>query len=92
MPLVRLCQAQQWHYLLRIDKAHTCQRWLRGRWTNWVPCSVVVHTSKQQWFGRVQLWQEQTLETYLSAVWDEGQREMWFLICDQAACRRRVQE
>ena len=48
MPLVRLCQAQQWHYLLRIDKAHTCHRWLRGRWTDWVPCGVVVHTSGQQ--------------------------------------------
>jgi hypothetical protein len=38
------------------------------------------------------LWQEQTLETYLSSVWDEGQREAWFLISDQPACRRRVQE
>ena len=92
MPLVQLCQAQHWHYLLRIDKAHTCRRWLRGRWTAWVPCGVVVHTSGQQWFGRVRLWQEQTLETYLSAVWDDGQREAWFLISDQPACRRRVQE
>ena len=92
MPLVQLVQAQQWHYLLRIDKAHTCQRWLRGRWTDWVPCGVVVHTSGQQWFGRVRLWQEQTLEAHLSAVWDEGHREAWFLISDQPACRRRMQE
>ena len=92
MPLVQLCQAQHWHYLLRIGKAHTCQRWLRGRWTNWVPCGVVVHTSGQQWFGRVRLWQEQTLETHLSAVWDEGHREAWFLISDQSACRHRAQE
>jgi hypothetical protein len=92
MPLVQLCQDQQWHYLLRIDKADTCRRWLRGRWTDWVACGVVVHTSGQQWFGRVLLWQKSTLETDLSAVWDEEQREAWFLISDQPACRRRVQE
>jgi hypothetical protein len=92
MPLVQLCQAQHWHSLLRMDKAHTCRRWLRGRWTDWVPCNVVVHTSGQQWFGRVRVFQEQTLETHLSAGWDEGHRQAWFLISDQPACRRRVQE
>jgi hypothetical protein len=92
MPLVQVCQTRQWPYLLRIDKAHPCQRWLRGRWTDGVPCSLVVHCSGQQWFGRVRLWQEQTLETHLSAVWDEGHREAWFLISDQPAGRRRVQE
>ena len=46
----------------------------------------------QQWFGRVLCWQEQTLDTYLSAVWDEDSRQAWFLISDQPAGRRRVQE
>lgn len=35
MPLVQVRQQQQWHYLLRIDKAHTCRRWLHGRWMDW---------------------------------------------------------
>jgi hypothetical protein len=63
MPWVQLCQAQQWPSLLRLDKAHTCRRGPRGRWTDWVPCSVVGHSSGQHWFGCVRLWQEQTLET-----------------------------
>jgi hypothetical protein len=37
------------------------------------------------------VFQEQMLETSLSAVWDEGQREAWFMISDQPACWRRVQ-
>jgi hypothetical protein len=51
MLLVQLCQAQHWYYLLRIDKAHTCRRGPRGRWMDWAPCNVVVHTSGQQWAG-----------------------------------------
>ncbi len=46
----------------------------------------------QQWFGRVLLWQDKTIATYLSAVWDEEHREAWFLISDQPAGWRRVQE
>jgi hypothetical protein len=45
----------------------------------------VVHKAGQQWFGYVLLWQEDTLDTYLSAVWDEEPREAWFLISDQPA-------
>ncbi len=29
-----------------------------------------------QWFGRVLCWQESTIETYLSAVWDEKYRSV----------------
>jgi hypothetical protein len=52
----------------------------------------VVHKAGQQWFGYVLLWQEDTLDTYLSAVWDEEHREAWILISDQPAGRRRVHE
>lgn len=70
--LVQMCQAQHWYYLLHIGKAHTYQCWLCGRWTDWVSYYVVGHRSGQHWFGRVRVFREQTLETYLSSVWDEG--------------------
>jgi hypothetical protein len=53
-------------------------------------CGQVIHKTGQRWFGRILLWQEDTLDTSLSAVWDEEHREVWFLISDLPAGRRRV--
>ncbi len=36
--------------------------------------------------------QDGTIETYLSAIWDEHCQEAWFLISDQPAGKRRVKE
>jgi len=91
-PLVKLCRDRQWHYLLRICKEHTVRRKLGQSYSAWINCGTVVHKAGQQWFGRVCCWQEDTIQTYLSAVWDEDHREAWFLISDQPAGRRRVQE
>jgi hypothetical protein len=91
-PLVQACRDQGWHYLLRICKEHTVRRKMSKRFTTWTACGTVVHKAGQQWFGRVLCWQEGTIETYLSAVWDEEYREAWFLISDQPAGRRRVNE
>src|SRR2546428_10740893 len=88
-PLVNLCRARGWHYLLRICKEHTCRRWMKKGWT---ACGSVVCKTGQQWFGQVLLWQEETIQAYLSAVWDEGHREAWFLISDQPAGRGRIRE
>ena len=90
--LVRLCRARGWHYLLRICKEHTVRRKLSRGFAAWLPCSSFIHQSGQQWFGRVLCWQEGTIDTYLSAVWDPHYREAWLLISDQPAGRRRVQE
>ena len=38
------------------------------------------------------MWQEETLDTYVSLVWDAGCEEPWLLISDQGAGRRQVQE
>lgn len=91
-PLVKLCRDRGWHSLLRICKEHTVCRNLGQHFSAWLACGVVVHQTGQQWFGRVLCWQEETIETYLSAVWDADHREAWFLISDQPAGRRRVQE
>lgn len=91
-PLVKLCRDRGWHYLLRICKEHTVRRWMKKGWTDWLACGHFIHKAGQHWFGRVLCWQESTIETYVSAVWDEKYREAWFLISDQPAGRRRVQE
>lgn len=91
-PLVKLCRDRGWHYLLRICKEHTVRRKMGHGFSAWIACGAIVRHTGQQWFGRVLCWQDNTLDTYLSAVWGEDHREAWFLISDQPAGRRRVQE
>lgn len=90
-PLVQLCRTQRWHYLLRVRREHTCRRWM-GRWATWRPLGQLITRPGQQWCGRVQLWQEQTLETNLSAVWEPTSQEVWLLISDRLAGRQRIRE
>jgi hypothetical protein len=90
-PLVQLCRERHWHYLLRVRREHPCRRWM-GRWTAWRPLGQLLTKPGQQWCGRIQLWQEQTLETNLSAVWEPAYQEVWLLISDRPAGRRRTRE
>lgn len=91
-PLVNLCRNRKFHYLLRVCKEHTCRRRMGENWSWWCALQNIVRAKGQQWYGRVLLWQERTIQTYLSAIWDEQAREAWFLISDQPAGKRRVQE
>lgn len=90
-PLVQLCRERHWHYLLRVRREHTCRRWMGG-WTAWRPLGHVIPKPGQQWYGRVQLWQRQTVEAQLSAVWDPAYQDVWLLISDRPAGRRRIAE
>jgi hypothetical protein len=90
--LVQLCRARKWHYLLRVCKEHTCRRWMRGKWSDWTPFSQIILKPGQQWFGRILLWQDDTIETQVSAVWEPDHEEAWLLISDQPAGWRRVSE
>jgi len=93
MPLVKLCRQRHWHYLLRIAKEHTFRRRLAGKnqhWSRWMACGLLAREEGQRWFGRVQLWQDEPLDTYLSAVWEPGHKEAWLLISDQSAGPVRV--
>lgn len=89
--LVQLCRERHWHYLLRVCREHTCRRWM-GRWTAWRRLGHLITQPGQQWCGRIQLWQEETLETQLSAVWEPAYQEAWFLISDRPAGRQRIAE
>lgn len=90
--LVKLCRDRKFHYLLRVCKEHTCRRKMGGSWTWWCALQHVIRAKGQQWYGRVLLWQDKTIETYLSAIWDQDCQEAWFLISDQSAGKQRVKE
>jgi hypothetical protein len=92
-PLVKLCRDRKWHDLLRVCKEQTCRRWMAGCWTPWCAFQYLLRNPGQHWFGRILLWQdEQTIETWVSAVWEPGHKEAWLLISDRPAGRRRVSE
>jgi len=92
LTLIQLCQAHSWHYVLRIKQAEYAQRKRYGTFQGWQTCSEIVAHTGQSWFGTVRLWKEHAFETQLSAVWDEGHEEAWFLISDRPAGRKRVQQ
>ncbi len=92
MPLVKLCRARKWHYLLRVCKEHTCRRKMGKGWSNWCAFEHFLHQRGQQWYGRALVWQAETLETNVSAFWDPESKEAWLLISDQPAGRCRLQE
>jgi len=92
MPLVKLCTARGWHYLLRVCAEHTCRRFLHGKLErSWKRFGQIVLKRGYRWYGRAQVWQEETLETCVSLLWDPTYEEPWLLISDEGAGHRQVQ-
>lgn len=92
-PLVSLCRDRLWHYVLRVCKEHTCRRWRYKGYQPSQPLGQIIVKEGQQWFGQVLLWQDERLiETQLSAAWDVGYQEAWFLISDRPAGRARIND
>jgi hypothetical protein len=85
MPLVKLCQDRQWHYLLRINHDHTFRVKSAKGWNEWKPVKSLVEQPGKQWYGAATVWQESSLETHISACWTSGYEEPWVLISDQKA-------
>jgi len=92
LALIRLCQQRGWQYLLRVSKDERVQRWSYGHWAYWQEVSEIVSQMGQFWAGTVRLWQEHAWETQLTAVWEPGNEEAWFLISSQKAGRKRISE
>jgi hypothetical protein len=92
MPLVQLCQARQWHYLLRLCSQHTCRPLCGKRAGGWVAMRELVNGMGQSWFGPALVWQEHHLAAFISAVWEPGYQDAWFLLSDQPAGRQRVRQ
>jgi len=92
MPLVKLCTVRGWPYLLRVCAEHTCRRSFNGKLEqSWKRFGHIVLKPGYRWSGTARVWQEETLETYVSLVWDHGCEEPWLLISDEGAGRRQVQ-
>lgn len=90
MALVHLCQARQWHYLLRLSSQHTCRPLCGKHPGAWVAMSELVSRMGQSWFGPALVWQEHHLAAWVSAVWEPGYQDAWFLLSDQSAGRHQV--
>jgi Transposase DDE domain len=90
--LIKMCQKYQWHYVLRVKKGYLVQRWYRGKYQSWQPLSEIVSQVGQKWSGKIKLWKGHEYETQLSALWEEGNEEAWFLISDQVSGKQRIRE
>src|SRR6266571_8813886 len=51
LKLIQLCQAHDWHYVLRIKQEEYLQRKRYGHFHDWQTCSQVVSAPGQSWFG-----------------------------------------
>jgi hypothetical protein len=51
LSLVQLCQARQWHYLLRISHQHTCLPLSDKQTRRWYAMNDLVSRMGQSWFG-----------------------------------------
>jgi hypothetical protein len=92
MPLVKLCTARGWHYLLRVRAEHTCRRFFHSKLErSWKRFGQIVLRRGYRWYGRARVWQEETLDTCVSLVWDPDYEEPWLLISDEGAGPRQVQ-
>jgi hypothetical protein len=91
-PLVKICRDRHWHSVLRVSKEQTCQRKMGTGWSSWCRFEGCGQKMGQQWYGWAKVWQEETIETCVSAWWMQGYEEAWILISDQKAGTRRVKE
>jgi hypothetical protein len=92
-PMVTLCQKYGWHYLFRICAQHTCEHWSAGgRLLPTCPVSNLVNAPGKRFHGHIRLWQEDQIETNLSACWDKNEEEALFVISDQPAGPKRIKE
>jgi hypothetical protein len=92
-PMVSLCLKYKWHYLFRICAQHTCEHWsAQGRLLPTCPVSDLVNAPGKRFYGHIRLWQEDQIETNLSACWDKNEEEALFVISDQPAGPKRIKE
>ena len=90
-PMVSLCVNYGWHYLFRICAEHTCEHWsAQGRLLPTCRVSDLVSEPGKRFYGQVRLWQEQQIETNLSACWEQNEEEALLVISDLPAGRKRI--
>jgi hypothetical protein len=92
LALIELCKRVGWHYVLRIKNEEWCRRKFRHTYRDWQQGKAFVKKAGDHWYGEVILWKEHELTIWLSACWELGYEEAWFLISDRPASSKRVTE
>jgi hypothetical protein len=88
-----LCEKYGWHYLFRICVEHTCQPKSRdGQLLQSLSVSDLVSKPGKRFHGPVRLWQEDHIETNLSAYWKPSEDEPLLVISDKPAGVSRINE
>ena len=90
--LIQLCKNVGWHYVLRIKNEEWFRRKFRHGYQEWLQGKQLVKKEGDQWYGKILLWKEHSFEIWLSACWQAGYEEAWFLISDRPASPKRVSE
>ncbi len=90
--LITMCQLVGWHYVLRIKNAEWVRRKFRHVYRLWEQGKQFVKQEGEHWYGKVFVWQEHEFECWLSAWWEPGYEEAWFLVSDRKASSTRVGE
>jgi hypothetical protein len=92
LALIELCKRVGWHSVLRIKNEERCRRKFRHTHRDWQQGKEFVNKTGDHWYGEVILWKEHKLTIWLSACWEPGYEEAWFLISDRPASLKRVEE
>jgi len=91
--MVSLCVKYGWHYLFRICGEHTCEHWSpQGRLLPTCPVSDLVSEPGKRFYGPIRLWQEDQIETNLSACWDPNEEKALLVISDLPAGPKRISD
>lgn len=90
--LIALCQKMGWHYVLRLKNEVWVRRKMRRHYQEWQQGKQFVKHEGEQWYGEVLLWKEHQFAGWLSACWEPGNEEAWFLLSDQPASPKRIRE
>ena len=92
LSLIKLCKQLGWHYVLRIKNEEWFRRTFRHWYHDWQQGKQLVKKEGDQWYGKILLWKEHQFPIWLSACWEPGDEEAWFLISDKPASHKRVSE
>lgn len=92
LKLIHLCNTVGWHYVLRIKNEEWFRRKFRHSYHGWHQGKSLVKKVGDHWYGKILLWKEHAFEIWLSACWEAGYEEAWFLISDRPASHKRVSE
>lgn len=92
LTLIELCKRVGWHYVFRLKNEEWCRRRFRHTYRDWQRGKQFGSLPGEHWYAEVLLWQEHQFATCLSACWEPGYEEAWFLISDRPASHKRVSE